>query len=271
MTNALKAVAAALALFIVWSGATWYLEGRIETFLRPEAVLDRLLYAVAGNLIVGIVGSAAVLRLASGSHVVSSVGAGFGSPARTAVAVPAGLALGLAFYALSGGPLSDPIVIANAFAQVLVVSIAEVVVCWAVVGSVLAAASRPWGRWISVGFAAVVASALFGIYHFAHSAPFNTIGMVAFLSAIGLVTSLFFFVSRDVYGTIAFHNFMGVLGVVGALAAKDQLQPMTALQVPLLVTAAAAILVLVLADRLVVRRAPPGDDAAVSFAGRRSA
>ena len=34
---------------------------------------------------------------------------------------------------------------------------------------------------------------------------------------IGLVTSVFFFVSRDVYGTIAFHNFLGILGVIRAL------------------------------------------------------
>lgn len=78
--------------------------------------------------------------------------------------------------------------------------------------------------------------------------------MVAFLSAIGLVTSLFFFVSRDVYGTIAFHNFLGVLGVVNALAAKDQLQPMMQLQVPLLVTAAVTVVALVLVDRFVLRR-----------------
>jgi hypothetical protein len=143
---------------------------------------------------------------------------------------------------------------------VLVVSIAEVAVCWAVVASVFEATFRHLGRAFAVGLAAVVASALFGIYHFAHSAPFNTIGMVAFLGVIGLATSLFFFVSRDVYGTIVFHNFMGVLGVVNALAAKDQLQPLAQLQAQLLATAVVAILVLAFMDRLVVRRAQPSGD-----------
>jgi hypothetical protein len=57
-----------------------------------------------------------------------------------------------------------------------------------------------------------------------------------------------------VYGTIAFHNFLGVLGVINALAAKDQLQPMMQLQVPLLVTAAVTVVALVLVDRFVLRR-----------------
>lgn len=34
--------------------------------------------------------------------------------------------------------------------------------------------------------------------------------MVVFLTAIGFVTSLWWFVSRDVYGTSVFHNFFGV-------------------------------------------------------------
>jgi hypothetical protein len=35
------AVVAAFALFGAWTLATWILEGRIETLLRPEAALDR--------------------------------------------------------------------------------------------------------------------------------------------------------------------------------------------------------------------------------------
>ena len=254
MTDLKKALVAALALYLVWTFATWLLEGRIETLLRPDAVADRLIYAIVANLLLGIVGAVVLLRFILNWTGAARSAAGFGSLARTAVAVVAGLVLGLAFYALSGGATSDPIVITNAFAQVLVVSAAEVIVCWAVVGSVTESAFRGSGRWLAIGLAAVVASILFGVYHFAHSVPFNTLGMVAFLSAIGLVTSLFFFVSRDVYGTIAFHNFLGVLGVVNALAAKDQLQPMMQLQVPLLVTAAVTVVALVLADRFVLRR-----------------
>jgi hypothetical protein len=140
---------------------------------------------------------------------------------------------------------------------VLAVSAAEVIVCWAVVGTVFEAAFRNLGRIVAVAFAAVIASVLFGAHHFAHSPPFNTVGMVAFLSVVGLVTSLFFFVSRDVYGTIVFHNFMGVLGVANALAAKGKLQAMAELQPWLLATAATTVFVLVAADRLALRRTLP--------------
>lgn len=44
--------------------------------------------------------------------------------------------------------------------------------------------------------------------------------LVVILSVIGLVTRVCFFVSRDVYGTIAFHNFSGILGVIRALDAS---------------------------------------------------
>jgi hypothetical protein len=257
MTGTKRAIAAALALFAVWTATTWFLEGRSETFLRPEATTDRLLYALVANLLIGIVGAIVILRFVLRSHRVCREAAGFGSAARTAIAIAAGLVLGLAFYALAGGPTSDPIVLTNAFAQVLVVSAAEVVVCWAVVGSVFEAAARGLGRLSAVGLAAVIASVLFGAYHFAHSPPFNTMGMVAFLSVIGLVTSLFFFVSRDVYGTIVFHNFMGVLGVVNALAAKGLLQDMSGLQPRLLATAATTVLVLAAADKFVIRRSVP--------------
>jgi hypothetical protein len=102
--------------------------------------------------------------------------------------------------------------------------------------------------------AAVVACLAFGAYHFAHSAPFNTVGMVAFLGVIGLLTSLVFFLSRDVYCTILFHDFPGVFGVVQAQAAQHNLGAFQTVQVPLVGTALAALLILVAADRLIVRR-----------------
>ena len=122
---------------------------------------------------------------------------GFGSPVRTLTWVPVGVALGLAFYFGQGAPSKDPIVILNIYAQVLVVSIAEVLVCWAVVAGVLAQATTYTKR-VSIPLAAIVASALFGLYHYAHSPPFNTIEMVSLLAVVGLMTGAFFFLSRDV-------------------------------------------------------------------------
>jgi hypothetical protein len=93
--------------------------------------------------------------------------------------------------------------------------------------------------------AAIIASILFGVYHFAHSPPFNTVGPVAFLTVIGLVTSAFFFISRDVYGTITFHNFFGIFGGIRALDASGNLAIFERPLIPALVTAVVAIAALI--------------------------
>jgi hypothetical protein len=54
----------------------------------------------------------------------------------------------------------------------------------------------------------------------------------------GLVTSAFFFVSRDIAGTIVFHNFLGTFGVVQALSAANALSTLERLQPALILTAA---------------------------------
>jgi hypothetical protein len=107
---------------------------------------------------------------------------------------------------------------------------------------------------LAVATAAIMAAVLFGIYHFAHSPPFNTWSMVALLTAVGLVTSVFYFVSRDIYATIVFHNFLGVFGVVQALQTAGRLDAFRTPQLPLLGLAIAAVAVLVAMDFLWLRR-----------------
>lgn len=244
---------AALALFALWTLATWFLEGRIETLLRPEAALDRAIYAIVANILIGVVLAIFVLRLAMGSGALSREAAGFGAGTPSPLKLALALLIGLGLYLLQGAPNLDPVVILNAFAQVLVVSAAEVIVCWAVVGAAVEAAFRRRMRlaWVP---AAVTASILFGLYHFAHSPPFNTVSMVALLTVVGLVTSVFFFTTRDVYATIVFHNFLGVFGVVQALAASGQLDSLAAPQPPLIAMAVATIAVLGLLDWRLLRR-----------------
>jgi hypothetical protein len=239
---------------LAWVVATYLLEGRIETLLRPEATLARFFYALVANLLIGVVGAVWVLRLLARRGVVSPKRAGFGRLPHTLVSILFGGALGFGFYAFQEPPTFDPVILANAFAQVLVVSVAEVVVCWALVGT--ATESLLWGRgrWVSVVGAALVASLVFGVYHFAHSPPFNTPGFVLFLTGIGLVTSLFFFVLRNTYGTIVFHNFFGILGVIQALEASDNLASFERPVLSLLVMATVTIALLVVTHVLWLRR-----------------
>src|SRR5690606_14032587 len=184
MTPRSKATAAVFALFIIWTLATWFFEGRIDTLLRPDATGDRLLYAVVAKLIVGIARTIFSLRLVFAWNAAKLSASGCGSWRRSAAAVIIGFVFGLGFYTVAGGATSDPVVIANAFAQVLVVSAAEVLVCWAAVAATIEAVLRDSNRWLAIAAGAVIGSLLFGLYHFAHSAPFNSWTMVAFLSGI---------------------------------------------------------------------------------------
>ena len=47
------ALLAASALLVAWSLVTWWLEGRAETLLRPEATFDRAAYTLVANMVVG--------------------------------------------------------------------------------------------------------------------------------------------------------------------------------------------------------------------------
>src|SRR5215208_7403317 len=245
-----RALTLTIGLYLVWVLATYLLEGRIHTLLRPEAMGARLSYALVANVLIGIGGSALVIRFVSRAGTVSTQQAGFRGLAHAVIAVAVGVAIGFAFYALQGAPSWNPVVLINAYAQVSVGAIAEVMVCWAVVGSVSQTLLQDRGRWVSLILAAIIASVLFGVYHFAHSPPFNTIPLVVILSVVGLVTSVFFFVSRDVYGTIAFHNFSGILGVIRALEASGNLSVFESPIIPLLVMAVIAVALLIAAHIL---------------------
>jgi hypothetical protein len=247
-----------LGLYVLWTGATWLLEGRLLTLLRPEAVGARVAYVVLANMLVGTLGALWVLRRLTGEGVLAPGQAGFRTGRRTAASVAAGPALGLGAYLLQGAPSLDPLVVLNGFCQTLTVSIAEVLVCWAVIGAgAEALLLRPRGRAQAVLGGAGAASALFGLYHVAHSPPFDTAAMVLLLSGVGLATSLFFFVARDVYGTIAFHNFLAVFGVVQALAAADGLAGYAEPKPPLYAMAAAAVVLLAAGDAVWIRRRRP--------------
>ena len=199
--NTRRTIVLALTLYLLWVLVTYLLEGRILTLQRPEATGARLAYALVANILVGIGGSVLVVRFLSNLGEISSRQVGFRGLRHATVAVAVGVVLGFAVYAIQGAPSLNLVVVLNAYAQVLVVSVAEVLVCWVVVGSVAESLLRDRGRWISVLLATIIASILFGVYHFAHGPPFDTMGFVMFLTVIGLVTSTYFF-SRDVYGPL---------------------------------------------------------------------
>jgi hypothetical protein len=100
--NTRMALSLAVGLYLVWALATYLLEGRIHTLLRPEAMGARLSYALVANILIGIGGSALVIRFMSRAGVVSTERAGFRGLRHAAIAVVVRVVLGFAFYALQG-------------------------------------------------------------------------------------------------------------------------------------------------------------------------
>jgi len=254
----------AVGAFGIWTAVTWLLEGRIQTLLRPEATMDRVIYTGVANVLVGTILALWLVREFVASDFTSREQLGFRSPIRTVVAVLIAGVAGIAVYLIQQPPSTDPIVVMNAFAQVLPVSIAEIVICWVIVGGSVAALLRTRGvhPYLVNGIALVVASLLFGVYHIAHSPPFNTPAMIGLLTVVSVGTGLFYFAGHSVYGALVFHNFLALFGVTAALAEAGQLGPYQAPIFPLLATALISLVILVGLERMVVRDAAATSTAA---------
>lgn len=244
----------ACMVYLVWVLATFLLEGRISTLLRPGAVADRILYTVVANILVGIVLALAVLRTITLKKCGALKNAGFQSLRRTLPAAAAGFFLGLTVFLLQHPASTDPVVLLNIYTQVLTVTIAEVIVCWVLVSAAAESIQSGGGRIAATAGALVISGLLFGLSHFAHSPPFNQPAMVVFLSVIGFLTGLVYYIGRDVYATILFHNFLGCAGVAQSLAASGLLDMYSRPLLPVIGMAALSLAVFVLMDVLYVRR-----------------
>jgi hypothetical protein len=251
-SNKTMAVIVSIAIFLIWTLATYVLEGRLLILHRPEAVLNRFVYTVLANIIIGTIVSIIIIRMLLDHTDVSNLSLfGLIGARRQILGLGLGLVLGVAFFFSQSFSSRHPILILNSYSQVLVVSIAEVIICWVLVGGSIANMSK--GP-ISIVLAAVISSLLFGLYHFGHSPPFNTFKMVIILSMVGLFTGAFYFLTRSIYGTIIFHNFMGIKGVTDALANSGQIEKFKSAQIPILITAIIALVILIGLDMMLLRR-----------------
>ena len=246
-----QAILLALGVYLLWTGATYLLEGRIELFRDPTPA-GRAIYVLAANVVFGTGLAVWALRTFLTSKIATAKQLGFRSMKRTVIAVLVAFAVGGGLFLAQGPPSTDPLVLLNGFAQVLPVSIAEVVVCWAVIGGSFEAWGKAKGKVVGVIVGIVAANFLFGVYHYAHTAPFNETWMVFFLMIPGLVTSLVYFLGRDLYATILFHNFLGMTGVMQNLDLQVYSQPLYYLYILVIISLAA----LIAADIFFVRRLP---------------
>lgn len=247
----LKLLAIALSVYVAWVAATYLLEGRINLFLHVDPV-GRIAYVTVANIAIGTVVSAFTIRYLLKSRFVKPEQIRLNKSRLRAVVIAIAAIGGLALFMLQNPRTTEPLVVFNTFMQVLPVSIAEVMVCWVLVGSSFESLSKHKGRIASVLAGAAAASVLFGVYHYAHSSPFNQTSMVLFLMLPSIATAVSYFLGRSIYAAIIVQNFMGVVGVMAGLPDLESYrQPMFAVYA----LSIASISVLIVSAFIIVRNA----------------
>lgn len=233
----------ALAVYAAWVASTYILEGRINLLQTVDPV-GRITYVAIGNISIGTVFSALAIRYLIRSNFVRPRQVGLSkSKSRTAIVLGAATVGIFALFAVQNPRTLEPIVVFNVFMQALPVSTAEVMVCWALIGSSFESQSRKRGRVTSIVVGAIIASVLFGVYHYAHSPPFNQTRVVLFLMLPSIATAIIYFVGRDIYAAIIVQNFMGIVGVMANLPNLEVYrQPMIAIYALSAVSVAALII-----------------------------
>jgi hypothetical protein len=245
------------AVYLVWAVATYLLEGGQGTLLRPDDHAGRLAYALVANVLAGTVLPLWTLRTLAAQGAAGPRLAPFSNGSSTALSI--GIAgMFILFMLLPLAPVAQgTTAYLNAFAQVVPTSIAEVLVCWVLVGTA-ADASLGGHHPVAAGLLKWAAGAtLFGFYHLAHSPPYNTWGMVAFLGGVGLVTGGYFLVSGELYGTLVLQSGFATVGVVASLSDAGALPVLRSPQPGLYVTALGSVAVLVALDALWFRSGGP--------------
>ena len=251
--NPLKLIAIALSIYIIWVVATYLLEGRIHLFQKVDPI-GRMTYVVIANIAIGTVLSAIAIRYLLKAQLVKPEQLGLNkSRIRTAAVIASAAAGGLALFMLQNPRTLEPIVVFNVFMQALPVSIAEVMVCWALIGSSFESIAKNNNKRkiMSVIVGAIAASVLFGVYHYAHSPPFNQTSIVLFLMFPSIATAVTYFLGRDIYATVIVQNFMGIFGVIANLPA---LEPFRQPMVPIYVLSAVSVAVLVISVSVTLKR-----------------
>ncbi|WP_458745329.1 CPBP family intramembrane glutamic endopeptidase [Candidatus Nitrosocosmicus sp. T] len=240
----------AFLIYLAWISTTYILEGRVN-LLQKNDPIGRLEYIVIANIVIGIVIPLVVLRFAIMSGMLSAKQIGFRSMTNTALLTAIAGIAGLILFLVQGPASLNPIAIINVFLQTLPTSIAEVIVCWVIVGtSIESLANNRLGKNIALMLALAVSIILFGVYHFAHSEPFNQPQIVVFLMLPGVLTSIVYFFGRNLYAAIVFHNFQALFGVLAAAPLFQMLQ----IQPPVVLLASVSILSLIIMNRFVIHR-----------------
>jgi ABC-type uncharacterized transport system permease subunit len=127
-------------------------------------------------------------------------------------------------------------------------------VCWALIGSSCEslAKNKNKRRFVSsILVGAVAASVLFGVYHYAHSPPFNQTSVVLFLMLPSIATAVTYFLGRDIYAAVIVQNFMGIVGVLSNLPSLEAFRQQ---MVPIYALSAVSVAALIISVAMTLKR-----------------
>lgn len=141
---AIVALGMSLGVYLLWCAATYWFEGRLELTLHPT-VSGRMIYTLIANTLIGIVVAAFAIRAVMQLGLTTPTQLGFRSASRTALAVVLAALAGSALFIQAVPDARDPLVILNSFKNLVVTSIAELLVCWALIGGTVEALLRRAG------------------------------------------------------------------------------------------------------------------------------
>ena len=131
----IKPILIAIAIYLVWILATYLLEGRINLLHKADPT-GRFIYVITANIIIG---TFVAIWLVKGSIIkagfVTIKQSGFQPIKRTLVVVAIAGVVGYFLFFIQHPASFDPIVLFNVLVQTLPTSIAEVVICWVVIGT----------------------------------------------------------------------------------------------------------------------------------------
>ena len=186
----------AAAIYVLWVALTWTLEGRTHLLLRDDPI-GRAAYAIVANVAFGIaLGMLAARTLGLRTH-------GRRPTERTYAAAIATFIL----VALVAVRMGDAFLLTNAAMNILPTALAEIVVCWVLVGGV--AQKLTGSRWAAIAAADV----FFAAYHVAHSPPFDTLPMILFLLVPGFAIGIFVFVVRSLTLAVVAQTAFAIVGL----------------------------------------------------------
>ena len=113
--NAVKLIAIALSIYVIWVAATYILEGRIHLFQKVDPI-GRITYVVIANIAIGTVLSAIAIRYLMRAQLVKPEQLGLNkSRLRTAAIITLAAAGGLILFMVQNPRTTEPIVAFNVF------------------------------------------------------------------------------------------------------------------------------------------------------------